>query len=352
MQKKNEFAQDGVKRMKRKDMQLPSFLLSYKEEENLSLSEKEKYYEQLREFCINRRLTNTTFGATVIGPKLKKITGKICAKVCTILSGGNVKVKTDGLANIPGGPVIFASTHQGMLDGFVWITDCPKHALIFHGAETNKALLLAQVNTGLILVSRDKNNVENRRNAKMDLVTVLLRGHSVYICPEGTWNLSPSKLHLPINWGMLDVAKKAAVPIVPMVIEYTYDTTKTKETITHIHIRYGEAITVTEEDDLFKKMEEYEEKISTMRWELIEEKGLFSRKEISNRDYINYLKGNLKNLEMGKIYIEVENHGIKGAEQDFYRYFHINNVPWDAWGNLLQTEEVRRLEKINRLHGI
>lgn len=119
-----------------------------------------------------------------------------------------MEVVTDGLENIPKGPVIFASTYQGMLDGFVWITDCPKHALIFHGAETNKALLLAQVNTGLILVSRNKKNVENRINAKLDMMSVLLKGYSVYVCPEGTWNLGPNRLHLPFNWGFLDVAQK------------------------------------------------------------------------------------------------------------------------------------------------
>lgn len=144
---------------------VPSWLLSYHEELKLGNEEKQEYYEKLRNYCLERKLSKTAKGATVIGPKLKNLTGKICAKVCKILSGSSVEVVTDGLENIPKGPVIFASTYQGMLDGFVWITDCPKHALIFHGAETNKALLLAQVNTGLILVSRNQENVENRINA-------------------------------------------------------------------------------------------------------------------------------------------------------------------------------------------
>ena len=326
----------------------PSWILPYKEESKLSQNERQAYYEKLRRYCMKRKLTNTTLGATCIGPKLKKVTGKICAKVCTILSGGNVEVITDGLENIPEGSVIFASTHQGMLDGFVWITDCPKHALIFHGAETNKALLLAQVNTGLILVSRDKNKADNRINAKLDMISVLLRGHSVYICPEGTWNLSPNRLHLPVNWGIIDMAQKAQVPIIPMVIEYTYDTTHPKETITNIHIRYGKQIVVAENDSLMDKLEEYKERISTLRWELIEEKGLYKRSEISNIDYINFIKGNLRNLELGKIDIEVENKGIQGYQDDFYRYFHINNVPWDAWGVLCETEEKRRVEHMGR----
>lgn len=269
-----------------------------------------------------------------------------------MLAGGSVETVTDGLENIPDGPVIFASTHQGMLDGFVWITDCPKHAIFFHSAEANKALLLAQINTGLILVTKNKEKVKNRINAKLDMITVLVNGHSVCIFPEIAWNLSPNRLHLPINWGFLDVAQKTQVPIVPMVIEYTYDTSSTKEKITHIHIRYGAPITVTVKDKLLDKLEEYKEKISTMRWDLIEEKGFFARKEIGNLDYINYVKGNLRNLELGKIDIKVENQGIQGANQEFYQFYPINNFAWDAWGELLGTQEAERLKKLNRVQEV
>lgn len=100
-----------------------------------------------------------------------------------------------------------------MLDNFVWIPDCPKHAMIFHSAETNKLLLLAQVNTGLILVTKDKKNVQHRINAKWDLISLLLCGHSVWVCPESAWNLSPNRLHVPLNYGFIDIAQKANVPI-------------------------------------------------------------------------------------------------------------------------------------------
>lgn len=186
----------------------------------------------------------------------------------------------------------------------------------------------------------------------MDLISVLLRNHSVYICPEGLWNLSPNKLHLPITWGFLDAAQKAGSPVVPMCIEYTYDTSGEKERITFVHLRYGEPIIVKEEDNLEDKLEEYKESIATMRWDLIEEKGIFHRNEITNWDYINYMKGNYKNLDMGKIDVVADTKGIYGAGTETYQFQHINDVPWDAWGNLLQTEEVEKLKKINRVHGI
>jgi len=331
---------------------IPEWILTGKEERKLSKDEKRAYYERLNKYCLDRKLVTTTKGATTIASKLKKITEKIACKVCDFLSGGQVEIIVDGAENISEGPVIFAATHQGILDGFVWIPNCPKHAVLFHGAETNKLLLAAQINTGLVLVTKDKKNIENRMHAKFDMMSILLRGGSIFICPETAWNLSPNKLHLPLNYGFLDTAQKVEKPIVPMVIEYTYESSIEKEIITKVHIEYGRPIYVGLEDDLIEKLEEYKECVSTIRWKLIEEKGLFHRADISTQEYINFITGNLKNLEIGKIDINRERDGIQGAHDEFYEFHHINDVPWDAWGELRQTEEVERLKRINRVHRI
>lgn len=39
---------------------------------------------------------------------------------------------SDGQENIPEENVIFAFTHQGMLDDFAWIPVTPKHCIILH----------------------------------------------------------------------------------------------------------------------------------------------------------------------------------------------------------------------------
>lgn len=173
-------------------------------------------------------------------------------------------------AVIPEGSVLFTGTHQGILDEFVWIPFMPRHCVILHGASVKTILKLAQINTGLILI--DKDSKESRQNAKLDMI------------------------NLPINFGFFDIARKAAAAVVPMVMEYTYDSAQAVECIKKIHIRFGKAMYVDVYDDLKKKLTEYEEVISTMRLELMEEKGVFSRKAISNQEYINYLKGNFHNL--------------------------------------------------------
>ena len=134
-----------------------------------------------------------------------------------------------------------------------------------------------------------------------------------------------------MSYGFLDVAKKSGAPV---VAEFTYDTSTDKERITKIHIRYGKPIYVSLQDVLNEKLLEYEEQISTIRWELIEEKGMFNRSEITNWDYINYLKGNYRNLIMGKKDIELERKRIRGAGDDFYLFHHINDVPFNERGEL------------------
>ena len=75
---------------------------------------------------------------------------------------------------------------------------------------------------------------------------------------------------------------------------------------------------------------------------------MHKRSEIRNSDYINYLKGNYKNIKFAGLDINEERRYIYTADNDFYKFHHINDVPWDAWGNLLESEEVRSLKRLNR----
>lgn len=324
-------------------------VLSYQDERKLSVDEKVDYFKELRKYCQTRPLNTTTKGARKIAPKLRNITIKLAGALIPILANNkNVIHEVDGYENVPDGPVIFARAHSGVLDNFVWIPESDRHCIILHSAETNKFLLVCQLNTGLVLVK--KGNKQNNYDAKLDMIRLLMEGHSITYFPESAWNLSPNKLMLPMSYGFMDVACKAKVPVVPVVHEYSYDTSTGKERITKIHSRYGKPIYVSEEDDLGQKLAEYVEVMATMRWDLVAEKGLFERSKVSNWEYINYLKGNYKNHELGKIDTARERNYVYGAKDDFYLFHHIIDVPWDAWGNLLETDEVRKLKEINRKH--
>ena len=332
--------------MEKKDFRL----LSTKEENELSITEKKEYYKQLREYVKNRPLKVTTKGATTIAPKLKGITNILAKITCKLFTAPNVEWVVEGQENLPNRNAIFAQTHQGILDNFVWIPEIEQHCIILHGAEVNKFLLAIQLNSGLVLVK--KGDKENNLNAKLDMIKLGCEGHSIIYCPESTWNMSPNKLHLPINYGFLDVARKANMPVIPLVHEFTYDTNTDKEKIIKIHSKFGKPIYISEKDDIFEKLAEYEEIISTIKYELIEAKGLEKRANISNLDYINFLKGNYRNLKLGKLDWEKEKRYIYGSTDEFYKFFHINDIPFDENGNFLETKEVQKLKKINEQHHI
>lgn len=330
--------------------------LSREDEKRLSLPEKEKYYFQLREYALKRKLETTTPGALTIAPKFKRIVNKVNIFVSQVLAGGKFEYVVDGLENIPEkGGVLFASTHQGILDNVCWTPSNPRHTIVLHTADTNKLMIWAQLWTGLILINRNKKAKSNRRgDAKMDIISALLKGHAVLMCPEATWNLSPNKLHLPMFIGAIEIAQKANVPIIPIVTEFTHDTSTDRERITKIHIRYGKPIYISIHDKLSQKLVQYQEAVSTIRWELIEEKGLFHRTGVNNWDYINFLKGNYrwlqaKDSKVGwQAMLEIERKNINGWNDDFYLFHHINEVPFNENGMLLETEEVRKLKRINK----
>ena len=147
-------------------------------------------------------------------------------------------------------------------------------------------------------------------------------------------------------FGFLDIARKAGVPVVPVATEFTCDTATEREHVTNIHIRFGTPIYVETTDNLLQKLEEYSEAISTMKWELIAEKGLFQRKTLTNQEYVNYLKGSIYNLQIGGVDIKVEREQIWSSEDEFYLFHHINDIPFNENGKLLDAPEVERLRQI------
>ena len=116
--------------------------ISLEEENKLTLEEKKEYYQSLREYAVSRKLTNTTPGATTKAPKLKKITNNVASVLIDVLEGGKVIKLSDGQQNIPDGPVIYAHTHQGILDNFAWIPATPEHAIILHSSVVKKSFVL------------------------------------------------------------------------------------------------------------------------------------------------------------------------------------------------------------------
>ena len=317
-----------------------SKILSSREERELNKQELLIYYKELRNYLISTKPENITKGSLTICPVINPIIRKILECFC------GYEIIVEGAEKIDGLVGIYAHTHQSNADHINLIASNPNHTILLNSSVLSILYKLVLCINGVIYV--DKFDKESKNNAKTEMIRLLLQGTSITMFPESAWNCSPNKLHLPLYIGMVDIAKKAQVPIIPVVQEYIYDESKFdgKERIRKVIISYGEPIYVSEDDKLLEKLDEYSESISTMRWNLIERKGMYERKQISNSSYINFLKGIVRNLKNAGIDIEIEKKGIFGADDDFYLFHHLNAVDYDEKNNLLPTQHVRRLIRL------
>lgn len=317
-------------------------ILTFKQENKLSKSELLKYYENLRDYLINTPHDCLTKGSLTfckeINPMVRTILKKFCGYKMIIEGDKNIK-------NLVG---IYAHTHQSKMDHVNMIASNPNHTILLNSAVLSDFYRKVLAINGVFYVNKfDKNS---RERAKLEMMRLLLNEKSVTIFPESAWNLSLNKLHLPLYIGIVDIARKTKKPIIPVVQEYEYDNSKLDgiERIKSVHIKYGEPIYVSELDNPIEKLKEYSDVISTIRWNLIEEKGIYDRNAISNDVYINFLKSSIRNLKNSGIDVNVEKSGIYGANDDFYLFHHINALDFDENNNFLPTKYVRNLEKVRK----
>lgn len=257
-------------------------ILTREEEQKLTKQELKKYYIELREYLAARPFTNVTPKTVTIAPKLKGITDDVTTMITNSLRNKNIELKCDGIENIPSERVIFAYLSQEPLDKFIWLSQINRHCFVYGSQEANKLLSLFQHSIGLI---PEKNKYEfNPANAKLDMIRLLLEGNSIVYFVASLNNLSPDQLHFHTNYEFLDIAKKAGVPIIPVIHEYTYKNLSWEKVITKIHSMYGEPMYVSEEDNLYKKIEEYEEIVSNMQLELAEAEKIRKRR-VLNKQY-------------------------------------------------------------------
>ena len=314
------------------------------EEKKLSTKELIDYYKELRDFLKGEQYLDFSDNGILIREKLNII----IKKILKIIIKYNVQV--DGLDLIPKEPVIYASSHQDFNDIINSIYAYPEHVLTLNASNISKILKMLLNINGVIYVDRE--NKDSRKKAKYEMSKAILKGKSVNLYPEATWNCSPNKLHLPFYIGMIDIARITGAPVVPVVQEYTYDQSKLdgKSHVKSVHIRFGKPVYVSLTDDRFEKLEEFDEIFSTIKWELLEEKGLYRREDISNMLYVDYIRARINDWKIPRNNIYEERGQVLFASDDFYLFHHVNDVDFDEDGNLLQTEYVRKVDRIGDMH--
>lgn len=102
--------------------------------------------------------------------------------------------------------------------------------------------------------------------------------------PEGTWNLTENLLMLPMRYGIVKMAVKANVPIVPISIHYSGD---------KIYSRVGEQLTVTPDEDAITAITRLRDTMAAMKYEQMEACGIYKRCDVNRTDFETLIKVSL-----------------------------------------------------------
>ena len=108
--------------------------------------------------------------------------------------------------------------------------------------------------------------------AKRTLLKYLSLGQSVAWFPEGTWNLTPNLLMLPMKWGIIEVARQADAQIIAIALDYDRDKNLCR-------VKFAPPITGDDLKDNAAGIRLLRDTMATMRWEMMADKPALSRAE-------------------------------------------------------------------------
>lgn len=141
-----------------------------------------------------------------------------------ILKKAGVTVDMTGAENLPAGPVLFVSNHEGNFDIPVLIAHVPKPFGFLSKVEVKRIPFISDWMEEMNCVFIDRTNRKSSLQSIHDSVETLQLGHSLLLFPEGT--RSKGQQIKAFKSGFVRIAERANVPIVPVAI---YGTSKIME---------------------------------------------------------------------------------------------------------------------------
>lgn len=202
------------------------------------------------------------------------------------------------------GPLIYVMNHSCIHDIPVAGEVIQKHFLVLVGKQPlgilDKALFWLN---GAIYI--DRKDRQSKRNGFEKMLRILRTGNHLLMFPEGTWNLTPSKPMLPLYWGVIDLARISGAPIIPLIAEYHTDC---------CYVKFGNPMHVYETMDKKEGIEQLEDMMATLRWE-IWESFLVSKRVRSMEEEFKYMIEK-RIQEFPKIDMEYERSVVRGLEND------------------------------------
>ncbi|QEK13712.1 1-acyl-sn-glycerol-3-phosphate acyltransferase [Crassaminicella thermophila] len=138
----------------------------------------------------------------------------------SIVNATGSKIHVFGIENIPKGPVLFVSNHQGNFDIPILFGFIDKPKAFIAKIELSKIPVFGKWMERQKCIFIDRDNPRQSLKAINKGIKTLKDGHSMVIFPEGTRSKGPKMGEF--KKGSLKLATKAKVPIVPITIDGSY----------------------------------------------------------------------------------------------------------------------------------
>lgn len=138
----------------------------------------------------------------------------------SLLKMAGVRVEVSGIENIPQGAALFVGNHQGNFDIPILLAFLDRPHGFVAKIETQKIPLIRSWMKYLRCVFLDRENPRQAMGAIGEAAGILRDGHSIILFPEGT--RSRGNQMREFQSGGLRIATKSGVPVVPLVINGSY----------------------------------------------------------------------------------------------------------------------------------
>lgn len=190
------------------------------------------------------------------------------------LSGAKVRYKIEMLNSctlLPDRPIIFAANHSAFQDIPIMLRVTKRRSYIFSGKQKLFFIdWIFFILNGVIWV--DRKNKEDMAASKEAVLKYLAKNQSILWFPEGTWNLTPSQLMLPMKWGIIDIGRQAGAQIIPMALDYNREKNLCR-------VKFGTPMEGESLENKEEAIRSLRDNMATLRWDFISEQSIQHRAE-------------------------------------------------------------------------
>ena len=196
--------------------------------------------------------------------------------ILMFLTGTKVRCKVEVVnpcEPLPGKPIIFAANHSAFEDTPIMLRVTKRRSYIFSGKQ-NLAFIdwVFFALNGAIWV--DRKSKTDMAATKDGILEYLRKGQSVLWFPEGTWNLTPSQLVMPMKWGIIDVTRVAGAQIIPAALDYDRDANLCR-------VKFGAPMADGALENKAEAIRDLRDTMATLRWDLMCGQPVLHREKIT-----------------------------------------------------------------------